>query len=64
MADDLAALHQNDHEIYDQLKEFTDVYGADGEKSMEIAHVFKRFWGPLDSEQTTITVLPINMSIW
>ena len=60
VADDLAALRQDDHEIYDPLKEFTDVYGVDGEKlksTMETAHVFKRFWGPLDSEQTTITVL-------
>ena len=62
MADDLAALCQNDHEIYNPLKEFTDVYGVDGEKlksTMETAHVFKGFWGPLDSKQTTITVLPV-----
>ena len=60
LADELAALHQDDHKVYDPFKEFTDLYKVDGEElksTMETVDVFKRFWVPLDSEQTTITVM-------
>ena len=60
-ADDLDALCQNDHRIYDPLKEFTD-YGMGSEKFkrvMETVHGSKHNWSPLDSGQTTLTVLPV-----
>ena len=64
MADDLDALRQNDHGIYDPHKEFADYewYGTGSEKFksvMETVRGSKRYWSPLGSEQTTLTVLPV-----